>query len=186
MKISTKDLVLVSLFTALMVAGAFIRIPFPLLPVTLQAFFCALAGLIIGPQLGALSMTVYAALGLAGVPVFAQGGGITYVFNKSFGFIIGFIAGAYVIGKLSQKIKKHSKANSIKAVMAGLFTIYALGMTYMLIIIRLYLGNTEIGLWYIVTANLPYLIKDFVLFTVAAISSGPILSKISHVTSQMR
>lgn len=77
MKFTTRELMLIPLFTALMIAGAFVRIPFPLLPVTLQAFFCALAGLILGPRLSAVSMAVYAALGLAGVPVFAQGGGIS-------------------------------------------------------------------------------------------------------------
>lgn len=184
MKLSTRDLILTALFSALMVAGAFVRIPFPLLPVTLQAFFCALAGLIVGPRLGALSMTVYAALGLAGAPVFAQGGGITYIFNKSFGFILGFIAGAYVIGKLSNQFKKPSKAGNIKAVMAGLFTIYALGMAYMLIIIRFYVGNTQVGFLYVLTANLPYLIKDFILFTAAAIASTSILPVLTKVRSQ--
>jgi len=175
MKLSTKDLILTALFTALMIAGAFIRIPFPLLPVTLQALFCALAGLILGPHLGALSMTVYTVLGLIGIPVFAQGGGITYIFNKSFGFILGFIVGAYIIGKLSKKHKTPSKANSIKAVITGLIAIYLLGMTYMFVMIRFYSGNTQVGLWYVITTNLPYLIKDIILFIAAAIASTSIL-----------
>lgn len=184
MKLSTRDLILTALFTALMIAGAFVRIPFPLLPITLQALFCALAGLIIGSRLGALSMTVYAALGLAGVPVFAQGGGITYIFNKSFGFILGFVAGAYIIGKLSKQSKKPSRSNSIKAVMAGLFTIYFIGMTYMYIILRLYLGNTQVGFWYVLTTNLPYLAKDIILFIAAAIASASILPILTKVRSQ--
>ena len=184
MKLSTRDLILTSLFTALMIAGAFIRIPFPLLPVTMQALFCALAGLIIGPRLGALSMIIYAALGLAGAPVFAQGGGITYIFNKSFGFILGFIAGAYIIGKLSSKYKKLSRTNNIKAVMTGLFTIYLIGIAYMLLIIRFYVGNTQIGLLYVLTANIPYLIKDFILFTAAAIASASILPVLTKVRPQ--
>ena len=184
MRLSTKDLLLTSIFTALMIAGTFIRIPFPLLPVTLQSLFCAFAGLIIGPRLGALSMTVYAALGLAGVPVFAQGGGLTYIFNKSFGFILGFIAGAYVIGKILQQSKQSTKADSIKAVMAGLFTIYLLGMAYMLVIIRFYLGNTQVGFLYILTTNLPYIIKDIILFTAAAITSTSILPVLTRVRSQ--
>lgn len=175
MKLSTKDLILTALFTALMIAGAFIRIPFPLLPVTLQTLFCALAGLILGPRLGALSMALYMALGLAGIPVFSQGGGITYVFNKSFGFIPGFIAGAYIIGKLSVRHKTLSKADSIKAVMAGLLAIYAPGIAYMFLIIRFYTGNTEVGLWYVVAGNLPYFIKDILLFTAAAVASASIL-----------
>jgi biotin transport system substrate-specific component len=184
MKISTRDLILTSLFTALMVAGAFVRIPFPLLPVTLQAFICALAGLIIGPRLGALSMTIYAMLGLTGIPVFAQGGGITYIFNKSFGFIVGFIAGAYVIGKISRYCEKPTKVNNIKSVMTGLFIIYILGITYMLVIIRLYLGNTQVGFWYVLTSNIPYFIKDFILFIAAAVASSSIMPLLSKARSQ--
>lgn len=184
MKLTTRELMLVPLFTALMIAGAFIRIPFPLLPVTLQAFFCALAGLILGPRLGALSMIVYAALGLAGVPVFAQGGGITYVLNKSFGFILGFIAGAYVIGKLSQEIKKPSAAKNLFAVSAGLFIIYTIGILYMMAIIRIYLDDEKTGLYYVFAANLPYLAKDAVLFTVAALSAKSILPVLSGARNQ--
>jgi biotin transport system substrate-specific component len=181
MKLSIRDIMLVSLFTALMAAGAFIRIPFPLLPVTLQAFFCAFAGLLLGPRLGALSMAVYALLGLAGVPVFAQGGGITYIFNKSFGFILGFIVCAYIVGKLSRKEKDPSVWRSLRAVAAGLLLMYAVGIGYMLMIIRLYLGNTQIGLYYVVTANMPYFVKDAILFAVAALSSKSILPAVSRI-----
>lgn len=184
MKLTTRDLMLVPLFTALMIAGAFIRIPFPLLPVTLQAFFCALAGLILGPRLGALSMLVYATLGLAGIPVFAQGGGITYIFNKSFGFILGFIVAAYIIGKLSSAVKKPSATGNFIAVMAGLLAIYAIGTSYMFMIIRLYLGNTQVGIYYVLTANLPYLVKDAVLFTAAALSVKSIMPVLSKVRTQ--
>ncbi len=180
MKLTTKDLVLTSLFTALMIAGAFIRIPFPLLPVTLQAMIAAITGLTIGPRLGALSVIIYTILGLTGIPVFAQGGGITYIFNPSFGFILGFIAGAYVIGKLSQRSGGSSMAGNIKAALTGLFVIYIIGMIYMLIIIRFYTGNTQVGLWYIFTSNIPYIIKDVILFTVASIvakSVKPLLTK---------
>mgnify|MGYP000968899222 CR=1 FL=1 len=177
MKISTRELIITSLFTALMIAGSFIRIPFPLLPVTLQTVFCALAGLIIGPKLGALSMVIYTALGLTGVPVFAQGGGITYIFNHSFGFILGFIAGAYIIGKLSSK--KPTVADNIKSSMVGLAVIYTIGIIYMFLILRFYTGNAEVGLLYVVSVNLPYLVKDIILFILASIVSisvAPVLS----------
>lgn len=179
MKLSTRDLIITSLFTALMIAGSFIRIPFPLLPVTLQTVFCALAGLIIGPKLGALSMVIYTALGLTGVPVFAQGGGITYIFNHSFGFILGFIAGAYIIGKLSSKNKTPTVADNIKSSMVGLAVIYTIGIIYMFLILRFYTGNAEVGLLYVVSVNLPYLVKDIILFILASIVSisvAPVLS----------
>ena len=180
MKIKPKDLVLTSLFTALMVAGAFIRIPFPLLPITLQTFICALSGLVLGARLAALSMTVYTLLGLAGLPVFANGGGITYVFNKSFGFIIGFIAGAAIIGKVSSALKKPSVSNNLKALLAGLAVIYVIGIAYMLLIMRVYLGNEQAGLILIISSNIPYIIKDIVLFTIAAIAGASLLPSIKN------
>lgn len=178
MKLSAKDMMLTALFTALMVVGAFIRIPFPLLPITLQAFISALAGLIIGSRLGALSMTLYMALGLIGLPVFAGGGGISYVFSPSFGFILGFIAGALVIGLVSKKLGKPNRWNSFKSLMAGLLVIYAVGILYMFLIMRLYMGNPEARLILLAIANLPYIIKDIILFSAAALAVPSILPRV--------
>lgn len=182
MKLSTREMMITALFTAIMIAGAFIRIPFPLLPVTLQPVVCAMAGLLIGPRLGALSMTLYMILGLAGLPVFTGGGGITYIFNNSFGFIAGFILGAYVIGLINGARKpdgngKAARLNSLKAVMAGLLTIYAVGISYMLLIMRVYMGNTQVGVLFAITANLPYIVKDALLFSAVALAFPPNLSR---------
>lgn len=177
MKLSAREMMITALFTTLMIAGAFIRIPFPLLPVTLQTFICALAGLILGPRLAPLSMALYMLLGLAGLPVFAGGGGITYIFSNTFGFILGFIAGSFVIGKLSQK-PLNSFCNGIISLMAGLLVIYVAGIFYMFLIIRLYSGNTEISLLFLISANLPYIIKDVILFSVAALAAPSVVPRI--------
>ncbi len=184
MKLSVKDMMITALFTALMVAGAFIRIPFPLLPITLQAFISALAGLIIGSKLGALSITLYMALGLIGLPVFASGGGISYIFSPSFGFIPGFIAGAFVIGLLSKKLGKQNQWNSFKSLMTGLLVIYTIGILYMFLILRLYLGNTEARLILLAIANLPYIIKDIILLSAAAFIVPSILPRIRRSITQ--
>ena len=76
---STKKIVLCGLFVALMAIGAFIRIPIPMLPITLQTMFVLYAAVILGGRLGAVSVLVYVIMGLIGVPVFAEGGGIWYV-----------------------------------------------------------------------------------------------------------
>lgn len=184
MKLKTKDIILTSLFTALMILGAYIVIPFSFLPVTMQPIFCVLAGLIAGARLGALSMLVYTILGLTGIPVFAQGGGIAYIFNVSFGFILGFIVGAYLIGKISQRQKGYKKAANLKAALSGLIVIYSIGMVYMFMIMKLYLGNSQISFWYVIVANIPYLIKDLVLFVAAAMISIPIQSSLSRTVHQ--
>lgn len=82
----TRSLVYCALFTALIAVGAFIKIPIPVVPFTLQYLFTMLAGIL----LGSLSVLAYMILGLIGLPIFSEGGGIGYVFKPSFGYIIGF------------------------------------------------------------------------------------------------
>ncbi len=170
MKLTTKDMILVSIFSALMVIGAFIRIPFPLLPITLQPFFCALAGILLGARLGLVSQLVYIALGLTGLPVFAQGGGISYVVNPSFGFIIGFAASAFVMGRIMEIRKTTGLKNIMIALISGLLTIYAIGISYMYIILSFYAKKPGITAGYVLATNFPYFIKDLVLYVIIAIS----------------
>ena len=97
----TKEMVLFGLFTALIAIGAFIKIPVPVCPFTLQLLFTTLAGLILGSRNGACSVGLYVLLGLAGVPVFTEGGGPSYIFQPTFGYLIGFIAGAWLTQKIA-------------------------------------------------------------------------------------
>lgn len=64
-----------SLFTALIAVGAFIKIPIPVVPFTLQFLFTTLAGLLLGSKMGAVSVIAYMVLGLVGLPIFSEGGG---------------------------------------------------------------------------------------------------------------
>ena len=77
-KFTTRDLILCALFTALSAIGAFIRIPVPLVPFTLQITFTTLAGLLLGSKKGAISVAVYVLMGLIGIPVFTQCGGFKF------------------------------------------------------------------------------------------------------------
>ena len=78
-KIATRDMAMCALFTVLITAGAFIKIPVPVVPFTLQFLFTMMAGLLLGGRLGACSVALYGVLGLIGLPVFAEGGGIYYL-----------------------------------------------------------------------------------------------------------
>ena len=71
----TKNLMYCSLFTALIAVGAFIKIPIPVVPFTLQFLFTTLAGLLLGSKMGAVSVIAYMVLGLVGLPIFPEGGG---------------------------------------------------------------------------------------------------------------
>lgn len=142
----TRNLILCALFAALTAAGAFIRIPIPVVPFTLQLLFTMLAGLLLGSRLGAASVCVYIAMGLAGLPVFAEGGGPAYLLKPSFGYIIGFALAAYVTGAIAERVPAPGLRRLLAANFAGLGIVYLVGMAYYYLISRFYLG-TPIGLW---------------------------------------
>lgn len=89
MNTRTRKLVYTALFAALTAVGAFLRIPMGYSSVTLQYLFTAMAGLLLGRKWGALSQAVYVLLGLVGLPIFTMGGGFGYVFQPTFGFLLG-------------------------------------------------------------------------------------------------
>ncbi len=132
------NLVLCGLFTALIAVGAFIRIDL-IVPITLQSLFVVLAGLLLGARNGAAGAGAYMVLGLAGLPVFAGGGGLMYIFRPSFGYIIGFILGAFVTGLLAERRKNPTAGHLYLSALAGLGCIYAIGMAYFCLVMLLYL-----------------------------------------------
>ena len=99
----TRTMILCALFAALTAVGAFFKIPFALAAISLQFLFTAMAGVLLGAGYGALSQAVYVLIGLVGVPIFALGGGFSYIFQPTFGFLLGLIPCAYVIGKLAKR-----------------------------------------------------------------------------------
>ena len=111
----TLMLVLTALFAALTAIGAFFKIPFALAAISLQFLFTAIAGILLGAGYGALSQAVYVLIGLVGVPIFALGGGFSYVLQPTFGFLL--------------------------AMLAGLAVLYAIGVPYMALIANAYLGK---------------------------------------------
>ena len=177
MKLSVRDMILVALFAALMVVGAYLRIPnplFPAVPITFQLFFCIYAGLLLGARLGFLSQLIYLALGLVGLPVFSGGGGIHYVLSPTFGFILGFVLCGAVVGWMSDRQKPATMMGVLGAGIAGLLLIYLVGDLYMYGVLNLYLGN-DVGLVGLAVSMVPYMVKDLVLVMIAAITSMQIL-----------
>lgn len=142
----TRQMVMCGLFVALIALGAFIKIPLPLVPVTLQVFFTMMAGLLLGPRLGALSVIGYLVLGLAGLPIFTMGGGPSYVLQPTFGYLIGFALGAFVTGKIAYGVERPGFKRLLVANLLGLALVYVCGMVYYFLMSMFYLGN-PIGLW---------------------------------------
>lgn len=170
---SIKWLSLTALFAALTAAGAFFRIPTPWSAYTLQILFVCMAGLLLGPKYGALSQLVYLLLGLAGLPVFSGGGGPAYVLHPTFGFLLGYLAAAFLIGFLCRK--DPSPRRMAAACAAGLAVIYLAGLPYMALILNVYLGR-GVDLWGLLWLGmLPFLPADVLKIAAAVFLSRRLL-----------
>lgn len=168
-----KDLAFMALFIVLITVGTFTTIPLPLCPINLQPFFVVLAGLFLGGKRGAFSVLGYVLLGLAGVPVFTYGGGISYVLQPTFGFMLGYILAAYIIGSVSSS-GKTTVLRFTMAGLCGLAAIYAIGVAYYLLISKFYL-QSETGIWTMLGSLLLPLPKDIAMCIPAAILAKRLL-----------
>ncbi|SFD51158.1 biotin transporter BioY [Fictibacillus sp. KU28468] len=185
MKFRAIDLTLAAMFAALMAVGGNITAWIPALvfgqvPVTLQTFFCILAGLLLGSRLGAVSMIVYTLVGLAGAPVFAGfSGGPSIIFKPTFGFILSFILAAYVAGKILEMAKKPSLPVFFLASFAGLIVNYFVGTTFLYAALTNWAsveGVTYLGTW---KGMLLFLPKDVILTAVTAVISPRIYKAVA-------
>jgi len=145
-RLKPRDVTVSAVFSVLTALGAWISIPLPItpVPVTLQVFFVLLSGAVLGENLGALAQTIYLLLGLIGLPVFAGGeSGPAVLIGPSGGYLFGFVAAAYLTGKLAGSNRGSSFVRMLIANLSGLIPIYLFG---------------EIGLWVWLRSSLSVLL----------------------------
>ena len=177
----TLMLVLSALFAALTAIGAFFKIPFPLAAISMQFFFTAMAGVLLGAGWGALSQLVYVLIGLIGIPIFALGGGFSYVFQPTFGFLLGLIPCAFVLGKLAKRPLTFWR--SVLSMLAGLAVLYAIGVPYMALIANGYLGK-GLTFWQVIRSGmLIYLPGDLLKIAVSSFLCVIITRRLPQVFS---
>lgn len=134
-----KSLILTSLLAALTAVGAWIKVPLPFtsVPFTFQVFFVLLAGVVLGPLWGPLSQAIYILLGCLGLPVFAGGtSGVGILFGPTGGYLIGFMAAAFLIGVLSRK-RVGSRWWLLISLLLGLIVIYLFGLAQLMVVAKL-------------------------------------------------
>lgn len=137
-------------------------VPFSVLPV-----FILLTGLLLGPKYGSLAVMTYVFLGLLGLPVFASApfGGIGYVLKPSFGYLLGDIAAAYVVGKL---YNQQSLFSALFAVLLGIIALYSIGLTYFYLVMHFVLDKPTTIALILTTGFLPFIIGDLIKGGIAA------------------
>lgn len=170
-----RSMTLAALFAALTAIGAFIQIPLGFTSITLQVMFSCLAGVLLGPKWGAISQAVYVFLGLVGLPVFTQGGGLGYLLKPSMGFLFGMILLSWLVGLLTRK--DHSPLRVALACIAGDLAMYAVALPYMYLVLNLYMGM-ERSAADVIWGGLVFLPGDAVKIAVTALVSGPLLKAV--------
>lgn len=125
----------------------------PAVPVTLQTFAVVLAAGALGSIRGTLAMLVYAVAGLVGVPWFAErSSGYT---APSFGYIVGFIVAAFVVGRIAEHGATRNFVRSIGLMVLGSVIIYAIGATWLKFTLDIP--------WFGADSAWAYGVKDFII-----------------------
>ncbi|MCL1900785.1 MAG: biotin transporter BioY [Firmicutes bacterium] len=103
----TKSLILISLFVSLLcISGLFLKVPMPPVPFSMTSFFAITAGAILGKKKGVIACFAYMFMGtVCYLPVFTKGGGLWYVLEPTFGYILGYIIAAFIAGFIDKKTK---------------------------------------------------------------------------------
>jgi biotin transport system substrate-specific component len=167
-KTKTQSVVLIALFAALIAVGAFVKIPLPTpMPITMQSAFVLLAAFVLGPVNGAASVAVYLVLGLAGLPVFIKGGGIGYIFEPTFGFLIGFVLAAVTSGVSLKFFKKRTLLAYTLAGLIGIVSYYLIGLPYMHVICKYYLHAPMAAKTLFISCFLVFLPGDILTMMIA-------------------
>ena len=151
---------------SLFVAGmAQVRIPLPFTPVPLtgQTFAVLLVGAVLGSRRGAASLLLYLLQGVLGLPFFAGGAsGLAILLGPTGGYLLGFIAAAYLIGLLAARGLDRRIPSALVAFLVGEVVIYLFGVSWL----SFYLGIQRA----LVAGFLPFLIGDAIKLAAAALA----------------
>lgn len=156
----TKELTLCALFTVLFIIGSKIIIPAGIIPLTLQTMIVIIAGILLKPKQIWMSYGLFFLMGLIGFPVFANGGGIAYVLQPSFGFLLSFPIAASFISFARTHVDASGFVKSFIICMFALGIIYMTGCLYMYGILNFYMGADKDMGAIIALGALPFILSD--------------------------
>jgi biotin transport system substrate-specific component len=130
-----RDVLLVVAFAVLIGVAAQVAVPLPFTPVPIsgQTFAVLLGGAALGWRRGLAGTWLYLAVGLAGVPWFSEGhGGLVVLQRASFGYVIGFILAAGLVGALAARGMDRTPPRTAVTMVLGNVVIYAAGVPWLM------------------------------------------------------
>ncbi len=168
--LSTRNLILVAMFVALIAISGQIAIPFLVVPITLQTLVVMLAGSILGRHLGALSTIVFILLVMAGAPILAGAqGGLGALLGPTGGYVWSWPIATYVIGVLVHREQPKLWRLILAHTVGGVCIVYLFGAIWLSVSLDLRWKET------LLTGVLPFIPGDMVKVFVAAIVARSVL-----------
>jgi len=176
-----RRIIIIALFAALIVAGAYIGIPVGPVPITLQTLFVLLAGILGGKGIGAASVAVYITLGAIGLPVFSGGiGGFAHFVSPTGGFLLSWLIAAPLAGAITDfgflrdsgkdKTTVKQLLFMVAATLAGTLVMYIIGIPYLKIVLQLTWSRAiAIGLLPFIPGDLVKMVAVILLGNIFAI-----------------
>jgi biotin transporter BioY len=143
-----------------------VYLPISPVPITGQTFAVLMLAALLGSRLGVLAVIAYLAEGIAGLPVFAGGIGLAALIGPTGGYLVGFIAVAYVVGRLAEMGWDRRVSTTILAMLAGEFVLYTFGVCWLAIMTNIRTALV-IGLY-------PFIVGDIlkIAFAAAVLPAG--------------
>tara|TARA_Y100000590_G_scaffold99921_1_gene113567 strand:- start:1969 stop:2541 length:573 start_codon:yes stop_codon:yes gene_type:complete len=173
----TAKIIIISLLGSLLLTiSAKIKIPFYPVPMTMQTFAVLFLGIMLGSKVGLLTVSLYLAEGILGLPVFAnspeKGVGLVYFTGPTMGYLVGFLFAVYFAGKFNfEDIFKNSFFNFFKNYFKLLFAlsfIYIFGLLWLTFLIGLDKPIIAIG-------AKPFLLAEIFKILLLSIIAGKII-----------
>jgi len=139
-----------------------ILLPFSPVPVTGQTFAVLIIGTLFGAGRGSLSVLLYIMMGAAGLRVFALGGGFAVLFGPTGGYLVGFVAAAYIMGLLAERGWDRRIGTTLLAMVFGNMAIYAFGLLWLCCLMGVNTTVLTVGLY-------PFIVGDLLKISLAAV-----------------
>jgi len=162
-----RDLLLILGFTAVTALSAQIAFYIGPVPITGQTFAVLLAGALLGSKRGALSQLTYLGLGAMGAPIFAGWmGGPAVLMGPTGGYLIGFVAAAFVVGLLAERGWDRRTWSMALAMLVGNIVIYVFGLPWL----SIWLGHFAPKSSVLATGLYPFIPGDLLKIVLAAVA----------------
>lgn len=167
---STKDIVYIGIFTALIAVCSWICIP-TAVPFTMQTFAIFLAVGLLGGKRGSLAVIVYVILGAIGLPVFSEfTGGFGILLGTTGGYIVGFVLSALIVWLFEGLLGRKTWVLALSMVL-GMLSCYALGTAWFILVYSK--ANGAVG----ILTTLSWCVFPFVIPDLIKIALALLLSK---------